>query len=260
MTLCIPSLDEELSRPLQEIVEDRKFDKYKDDLWKKELLPKIISRLDLIVEMSKTGEQYGKRPQGVELHKAISDANVKICRHIEETFQNGPPYTILRLAELLLDSGREGYHLINNVEILKYLNSLCKVVLVSSEILDFPPTTFLSEESLENTELIEPFLRGLGKGEKTSVPIETRESKNTEPIKSDSSELRSSDPEFESSDPQTLRESELNGLKRLNISNESVTKRMKGNETETETDDSNGTTSEENDSTRKGNDIDRSEV
>lgn len=103
-------------------------------------------------------------------------------------------------------------------------------------------------------------MRGLGKGEKTSVPIETRESKNTEPIKSDSSELRSSDPEFESSDPQTLRESELNGLKRLNISNESVTKRMKGNEAETETDDSNGTTSEENDSTRKGNDIDRSEV
>lgn len=102
-----------------------------------------------------------------------------------------------------------------------------------------------------------------GNVEKTGEPSKTRESIHTELINSDSNELKSSDPEFKSSDPelksndpQTLTESESNGLKRPNISNERETKRVKG-KIESDSDDSNGTTSEENDSTRTGNDIDQ---
>lgn len=224
MTLSLPSLDQELSKPLLEIVHNRKHDKYINSRWSEGVLPRILSRLDVIVEISKAGEQYGKRPKGVDLHSAIAEVKDTISQHLSETFQNSPPYTIVRLGELLLDPDREGYYLVNNVEILKYLNSLAKVVLVSSEIVDYPPITFLTE--LESTELIEPTLR------ETEVPDKSDGDHEPHNIETHKTEI---EPHKEPQEPDeqlinnlvTNIEPPSNGLKRDHVSSESDNKRIK---------------------------------
>ncbi|KAL6451629.1 hypothetical protein SBY92_002934 [Candida maltosa Xu316] len=49
-----------------------------------------------------------------------------------------PPFTIHRIAEIVLDPNGQGYNLTNNAQFLKYFNSLKKVFIVSSTVAEFP--------------------------------------------------------------------------------------------------------------------------
>ncbi|ABN64713.2 predicted protein [Scheffersomyces stipitis CBS 6054] len=144
MTLNIPALDVELDTSLHDIVVAQKYDPNSDSgHWLNVILPKIIARLDLIAEIATSqGETYSVRPEGVDLHACISGNHRRIVTHLQQHFSTSPPFTIVRIAEILVDATKEGYDLFNNVQIFKYFNSLLKLVNVSSSVNDFPATTF----------------------------------------------------------------------------------------------------------------------
>ncbi|KAK6456009.1 uncharacterized protein RJT20DRAFT_5415 [Scheffersomyces xylosifermentans] len=163
MTLSIPELDVELEATLQHIVETRTFDPDTEpEKWSKTILPAIITRLNLISEIaSSQGEQFNTRPEGVDLPSAISSTNSRIVRQLQQAFVEHPPFTIVRIAEILLNPKQEGYDLVNNSQILKYFNSLAKIVFVSSSITDFPPTTFSNVNGKveePSNEVVEPVI------------------------------------------------------------------------------------------------------
>lgn len=138
--IMLPELDPEVKAFLTDVAVNRNYEI--DSIRWKAILPKLTDRLSTIVSIAKTGDQYGTRPVGVNLPEAIEKKYKRIESHIEANFTELPPFTIPRLAEILLDPAAEGYDLVNNIQILKYFNSLARLVLVSSVILDYPPTTF----------------------------------------------------------------------------------------------------------------------
>ncbi|KAK6203583.1 uncharacterized protein RJT21DRAFT_28473 [Scheffersomyces amazonensis] len=163
MTLEIPELDQELQKLLQEIVTKKYYaietteDKEK---WLK-ILPKLNERLETIANVSRDhGEQFGKRPEGVDLIKRIQSIKDRVLQHLNYNFPKYPPFTIYRLSEILVNSSREGYDLIDNVHILKYFNSLAKLIFVSTDVSEFPITTFSLGSTVSNDELqvVEPII------------------------------------------------------------------------------------------------------
>ncbi|KAK6462052.1 hypothetical protein DFJ63DRAFT_139519 [Scheffersomyces coipomensis] len=174
MTLSIPHLDPDLESQLREIVVQKQYVIDKTDnsnRWTSTISPKLVYRLNDIVEISTNeGEQFSQRPEGVDLIRAIQSIQDRIIAHLQDNFPTNPPFTIHRISEILLDSKKEGYDLINNVQILKYFNSISKLILVSTDVSDFPPTTF-SEKSIikSDVEVVEPIITS--QASSISIPL-----------------------------------------------------------------------------------------
>lgn len=81
----------------------------------------------------------------------ISVQSQKACNRLESAFPRSPPFTVARLAELVLSPEKSGYPLTTPPNILKFFNALSRLLCVSSTIADFPPVRFLTVEPLEPT-------------------------------------------------------------------------------------------------------------
>ncbi|KAL7665977.1 hypothetical protein ABC855_g1570 [[Candida] zeylanoides] len=73
----------------------------------------------------------------------ISVKSQKMCSRLESEFPRTPPFTVVRLAELVLSPEKSGYPLTSPPNILKFFNALSRLLCVSSTISDFPPVRFL---------------------------------------------------------------------------------------------------------------------
>ncbi|EGV61398.1 hypothetical protein CANTEDRAFT_114872 [Yamadazyma tenuis ATCC 10573] len=65
-----------------------------------------------------------------------------IIQHLQVNFETSPPFSVLRMAEVLYDPKHEGYDLGSVENVSKYLHALARIVFVSSSVDDFPAPTF----------------------------------------------------------------------------------------------------------------------
>lgn len=144
--LMIPPLEPRLAEILEDVVFSKQYKELPQAKWSSDILPKLIIRLEEIASISnKDGERYSsKRPRGVDLPQSINRTKDKIVKHLKDVFLDKPPFTIQRIAEIILHPEREGYILSNNTQVLKYFNSFSKLVVVASSIFDYPEVTFVN--------------------------------------------------------------------------------------------------------------------
>lgn len=149
--LEIPELDPELKTELTNIIDNKTFCPSKSKLnWETGILPKLITRLDQLSELSQQGNQFGK-PKNVDLPETIKKINETIKKHLVTSKTISPPFTIYRIAEMIMDPNSQGYNLIDNDQLLKYFNSLKKVFIVSSTVAEFPPVELCNEVTEEES-------------------------------------------------------------------------------------------------------------
>lgn len=118
----VPQLDTEFRQVLEKIVEEKV---YNGEDWREKFYPKVVERLNQLQLVGKDNDK-------------INERNKKILNELNSKFRIHPPFTVLRLFELLLESP----FVLDSIEnLLKYHNSLCKTIMVSSNITDFPPVT-----------------------------------------------------------------------------------------------------------------------
>jgi hypothetical protein len=126
----VPQLDAEFRRLLEKIVKEKVYD---GEDWREKFYPKVVERLNQLQLVGKDNDK-------------IIERNKKILNELNSKFRMHPPFTVLRFFELLLESP----FVLNSIEnLLKYHNSLCKTIMVSSNITDFPPVT--SEKPLRTS-------------------------------------------------------------------------------------------------------------
>ncbi|CAH6721779.1 hypothetical protein CLIB1444_07S02256 [[Candida] jaroonii] len=162
--------EDKLESSLQKIIQDRY---YKQSNWS-EILPLIITKL----------QQY-------ESYEEIKPQVIKLVDHLNNYFHESPPFTILRLSELLIDPTKQGYKLDNERNIKKYINSLSSVIVVSSTVKDFPdpePKTDV-KEPYEDIPLIKiPWLEEAKAKEKAKKLKQTKGDSTPDKRLSDSEE------------------------------------------------------------------------
>ena len=126
MAFELPQLDSEL-RKLEVIIQNKTFDESKSQLqWNDGILPKLITRLNELAALSKDGDRFGN-PKGIDFIAEIEATNETITHHLAEQMSLSPPFTIHRLAELIVDPNSQGYTITNNDQLFKYFNSLKSV-------------------------------------------------------------------------------------------------------------------------------------
>ncbi|EGW31151.1 uncharacterized protein SPAPADRAFT_142855 [Spathaspora passalidarum NRRL Y-27907] len=170
ITRTIPPLDSELQAQFSLIIQNKTFDQSKSEVsWEKDILPKLLTRLDQLVILAKNQQESGEDENTDELVKSIESNHERIKSHINAFFQQSPPFTITRIAEVINDPEKEGYSIANNAKLVKYFNSLKKLVLVSSSIDDFPQVNVPDNENGEKTE---PVVKVVGQSAATIPLIE----------------------------------------------------------------------------------------
>ncbi|CAH2351837.1 hypothetical protein CLIB1423_04S07074 [[Candida] railenensis] len=105
------------------------------------LLPQIITR----IKQCAITDPHSKKQDPI-LFELIQQKRDSITRKLDRSFTSSPPFTLVRLAELLEDPEATGYPLTSIQHILKFFNALSRLVCVSSNIDEFPPTTFLAKQ------------------------------------------------------------------------------------------------------------------
>ncbi|RCK65225.1 hypothetical protein Cantr_03528 [Candida viswanathii] len=154
MPFELPELDSELKDELSLIIDNKTFDPSASKLnWETGILPKLIGRLDQLSQLSQQGNRYGK-PKDIDLPETIDKINETIKQHLASNMKESPPFTIYRIAEIILDPNNQGYNLIDNDQLFKYFNSLKKVFIVSSTVDEFPPVELSKEEEDDDTKTI----------------------------------------------------------------------------------------------------------
>lgn len=123
-------IESDLDASLTRIVEEKHYNKETNKPWE-EILTGIVERI------TKIAQSVDK----LDIHTK-SD---KITNHLKDNFTHSPPFSVLRLAEVVLDPKKCGYdvHLESGIE--KLMNALVRITLVSSSIDDFPAPTFEDE-------------------------------------------------------------------------------------------------------------------
>jgi hypothetical protein len=136
----VPELDPELQSSLSKII-DRKT--YEGNDWELIILPRLIVYLRNLQQLAiSDGEQFNDHPATIDLKKSITDLHSTILHRLNQTFKENPPFTILRIAEILCNPSSNGYNLVNNANLFKYFNSLSKLTLVSSNVSEYEPVSF----------------------------------------------------------------------------------------------------------------------
>ncbi|RLV93565.1 hypothetical protein JA1_002321 [Spathaspora sp. JA1] len=172
ITRIIPQLDSELQVQFSHIIKNKTFNQVKSEAsWEKDILPKLLARLDQLVTLSQS-QQEKQQPEATDLDfvKSIESNSERIKNHLVGNFTKSPPFTITRIAEVINDPIKEGYAIDDNIKLVKYFNSLKKLVLVSSTIDDFPQVDFSDPD--ETDEKSEPVIKVVGQSASTIPLIE----------------------------------------------------------------------------------------
>ncbi|KAG7194108.1 uncharacterized protein KQ657_004816 [Scheffersomyces spartinae] len=149
-----PSLDADVNAFITEIATNKHVPKEMGSLWQDKYLPGILQWLDELVIKGTTAPHdnddnddklfiFIEDTRGTNVPSEIIYQSKKIKLQLEMHFTRNPPFTLLRICELVADPIKAGYDINKgNLVILKFFNSLAKLVVVSSTLNDFPPETF----------------------------------------------------------------------------------------------------------------------
>lgn len=130
-----------------------------DATWTNTVLPLLLERIDLVkaaVHQAQKTHASGPTAQDVDVITKRCD---KIRHHLETQFCDGAPFTIYRIAELVLEPEKSGLSLSTVQQAQRYLAAFARTVLVLSK-----ETDHLEKENGE------PKQEHNGKAEKKDVP------------------------------------------------------------------------------------------
>lgn len=131
-----------------------------EDHWKNKALPGILELIEQIGSTSIDAEHESASSQ--ETIKRLERGKSKLVSHLKTHFAVAAPFTIRRIAELLLDPKKEGYALNTLQEKVKFFNALSKSVLVSSALNEFPVETLNVDDNasaLEDVNSVDKMVR-----------------------------------------------------------------------------------------------------
>lgn len=138
-----------MNKELETIIRERIFPKDHESLWKdiRTEIPTLIHTI--ITEFyEKPITTTIKDPLDSNHTETLESFSNRLTEHLTKVFPDNPPFTIVRLSEILY-SPRKHYHTAE-----KFLRALENVIQVSSSIAEFPETTFEvnGHNSLKNHE------------------------------------------------------------------------------------------------------------
>ncbi|KAF7584527.1 hypothetical protein FOB63_000599 [Clavispora lusitaniae] len=129
--LQVPPVSDKLQNALQRVLENKILND--DAFWCADILPALLDRLH---EIKLSVASKDMHPECLEADiVAVAD---EIQSRLQTEFSDGAPFTILRIAELVLRYDDNGYSLTTAQHMKKYIDALKKTVFVSSKETDYP--------------------------------------------------------------------------------------------------------------------------
>ncbi|EEQ36515.1 hypothetical protein CLUG_00638 [Clavispora lusitaniae ATCC 42720] len=129
--LQVPPVSDKLQNALQRVLDNKILND--DAFWCADILPALLDRLH---EIKLSVASKDMHPECLEAHiVAVAD---EIQSRLQTEFSDGAPFTILRIAELVLRYDDNGYSLSTAQHMKKYIDALKKTVFVSSKETDYP--------------------------------------------------------------------------------------------------------------------------
>lgn len=118
---------------LHDILKQKRYNKENNE-WVTVILPNVMALIDALTEVANRIYISDKTDQ--EILKELINLKVKISERLLERFSKEPPFTILRLAELLYRPLEEGYKIDGIEGIIKYFHAILKVISVTHSVLE----------------------------------------------------------------------------------------------------------------------------
>lgn len=135
MAHTVPTLPYDVQNALHTIIATQNI-----QLWGS-ILPLLVAHVDKLGQAVLDQEDTKTASKEGDFASRIAEKKLAVLTQLQR-FPKNPPFTVLRIAELLVDPLKEGYVLDSQSRVLKYLNSLAKTVLVSSSVGQFPQVQF----------------------------------------------------------------------------------------------------------------------
>lgn len=133
--LVVPPVDGVLQKHLEHVISQKKL--CNDQLWAEDILPLLITRLDTIEASVHQAVKTNTDPPNKLAVCDISAVCSKIRTHLLENFSKGAPFTVQRIAELMLRLDASGYLLTTIVLAQKYLSALSRSAVVHAKETDY---------------------------------------------------------------------------------------------------------------------------
>ena len=129
--LQVPPVSDKLQNALQRVLDNKILND--DAFWCADILPALLDRLHEIKLLVASKDMH---PECLEADiVAVAD---EIQSRLQTEFLDGAPFTILRIAELVLRYDDNGYSLSTAQHMKKYIDALKKTVFVLSKETDYP--------------------------------------------------------------------------------------------------------------------------
>lgn len=143
--LSIPAVSPELRQAFEPII----LQKYLDDdaKWEKTILPLFLERLKSIEAHIRQSVTSNANTPSTHTLDNVTQTISRIRTHLQEYFTTAAPFTIRRIAEMLLLYEESEYSLSTVALANKYLLSLARLVCVQSKETSFREVSLLSSQS-----------------------------------------------------------------------------------------------------------------
>lgn len=153
----MPELANDVSTFITQTVSTKRVPTELGSLWQDKYLPGILKWLDELVKKGTERDKedllfaFTEDARGINVPTEIKHQSKKIRLQLGMHFARNPPFTLLRICELVADPAKAGYDISRgNAVILKFFNSFAKLVVVSSSLGDFPQETFSATSNGNN--------------------------------------------------------------------------------------------------------------
>lgn len=140
--ISVPSLDPELHQLASDIISKKGLDD--DQKWVTSIHPLLLKRLETIeAQIQHSVTANANTPPTTTLDE-VKRTLERIRETMEENFDSGPPFTIRRIAELLVQYEDSEYSLTTVALAHKYLLALARLICVQSKESSFKELEFVS--------------------------------------------------------------------------------------------------------------------
>lgn len=143
----VPPLDPNFQKALESIIEAKKLDN--DITWRDSILPLLLDRVTAISNSVSEYPAVSKSPL-LQAINELKHALERILTHLVENFSTAAPFTIRRIAEILVQYDQSEYSLATVSLTHKYVLALARLVCVQSRETQFRNIS-LTEDSNSNS-------------------------------------------------------------------------------------------------------------
>lgn len=136
--LVVPPTDPRLHEILHKVLQAKLLQD--DHLWSLECLPLLYTRLDALHALVREAQVANAHTPDTSVVDYIFKSIDRMKSHLKEHFEAGAPFTVHRLAELVVEYADSGYLLTTVLLAQKYVLALSRTISVLSKETDFSNT------------------------------------------------------------------------------------------------------------------------